>query len=112
MTIEQKPVVEDLPVSAAAQEVIHQVATARHVSQTKKLGGLSLFHQERTKQITSEEAEIIRAEIAARKELLQLTQQVDEAQMPLADVAWSPTAGMTNEGVERERDWAERAYKD
>ncbi len=87
---------EDLPVSPRAQELIHQVNTARYKSEVRKLGGVGLFSEVRAGAITHSELEIINDERAAKLQLLTPpeTRVVEVAESVVAEAAdsWSPTA--------------------
>lgn len=116
MTSPENPIeIEELPVSLTAQDILHEVHNAPYRSTLRKLGGRSLFHAVRSGEITPEEQTTIMDEINAKRALLttpaaQLAHDASRETTPADD--WSPTAGMTSDGVERERDWFERAYKD
>lgn len=118
MTHTPEIIEEDLPISPRAQELVHQVAVTKFRSQAKKLGGATLFKECRAGGISLDEVAIITSEIDAKVTRLTADPNAAPADIPEAPQpevtteAWSPTAGVTDEGVERDRDWAERAYKD
>lgn len=118
---EASPVVEDLPVHPYLADKLHEIATARYPSQVKKMGGRVVFHEIREGKLSLADQQIINDERDARLKALRANPgavPVEQAGMPTpvasgtAEEAWSPTAGLSDQPVERERDWYERAYKD
>lgn len=111
ITQEEAPIVEDLPLSPGAQELMHGIYRAPYKSTVRKLlDGAGLFNAVRTGKIDAREVEIIQAEGYAKQKLLTATPTIPEAapESFIDDDGWSPTAKLADM-PEREYDARERA---
>lgn len=102
---------EELPVedplqNEVALNAVHRIAQARFPSQLKGYSK-EIYSMQRSGGISDEEAEVLRGELHARKQILQ------PGITPARAIQEMPPAGQSQEvqpsSEEREYDWAERA---
>jgi hypothetical protein len=94
--------VEEPVSSPAAQQRLHEIRNAKHVSSLKDIGGVALFNQLRAGDITLEEHRVLADEINARRQGLTVLANAEPPHEPLHDTPvpveepWSPTAVLDN----------------
>lgn len=109
---------EELPVSDETAQILHEIVSSNYPSEVRRAAAAKTFVRAiRSGAITEAEHDIIKAERDVKLSTMTvdpnaIPEDIPESLSVAMPNQWSPTAGMTDEGVERERDWAERAYKD